>query len=141
MTELTADAARTLGAVLDALIPARQDGSVAAPSELGMIEYVVDKFGDAASMLEQGMAGVNEFAAGRNAPLDTALLRDYDAEVPGLLSGIVFQLYQGYYQHPSVHEALGLEARPPYPKGYELEDGDLSLLDSVRNRGPLYREA
>jgi hypothetical protein len=45
-----------------------------------------------------------------------------------------------YYQAPRVVEALGLEARPPHPKGYEVELGDLTLLDEVRRRGKLYRD-
>jgi len=40
-----------------------------------------------------------------------------------------------------VVEAIGLESRPPYPKGYPLELGDLGLLDPVRNRPRFYREA
>jgi hypothetical protein len=36
--------------------------------------------------------------------------------------------------------SLGLEARPPYPKGFELEQGDWSLLDPVRAGPPLFRE-
>ena len=44
-------------------------------------------------------------------------------------------------RHGSVVEGLGLEDRPPYPKGYEVEAGDLSLLDPVRARPKLYRDA
>ena len=37
-------------------------------------------------------------------------------------------------------ESLGMEARPPFPKGYEVEQGDWSLLDPVRARPKMYRE-
>jgi hypothetical protein len=33
-----------------------------------------------------------------------------------------------------VLRSLGLELRPPFPKGYELEQGDWSLLDPVKAR-------
>jgi hypothetical protein len=33
-----------------------------------------------------------------------------------------------------------MEGRPPHPKGYELEAGNLTLLDPVRGRRPFYRE-
>jgi hypothetical protein len=39
-----------------------------------------------------------------------------------------------------VLEAIGMEARAPFPKGFEVEPGDLSLLDPVRRRGRVYRE-
>jgi hypothetical protein len=41
-----------------------------------------------------------------------------------------------YYRDDRVMVSLGLEARPPFPKGYVLEQGDWSLLDPVRARKP-----
>jgi hypothetical protein len=46
---------------------------------------------------------------------------------------------QCYYRDDRVLRSLGLELRPPYPKGYVLEDGDWSLLDPVRARPPSWR--
>jgi hypothetical protein len=45
-----------------------------------------------------------------------------------------------YYQQDRVLEGLGMEARPPYPKGYQVPQGDLSLLDPVIARGRIYRD-
>ena len=59
---------------------------------------------------------------------------------PAFLPGLIFQTYAGYYQHPAVLEGLGLEPRPPHPKGYVLEPSDASLLDPVRARPGLYRD-
>jgi hypothetical protein len=36
-------------------------------------------------------------------------------------------------------QSLGLEPRPPFPKGHVVEQGDWSLLDPVRARPPMYR--
>ena len=38
---------------------------------------------------------------------------------------------QCYYRDDRVMRALGLEPRPPYPKGHVLEQGDWSLLDNM----------
>jgi hypothetical protein len=46
---------------------------------------------------------------------------------------------QCYYRDDRVVCSLGLEPRPPYPKGHVLEDGDWSLLDPVRARPPMWR--
>jgi hypothetical protein len=46
---------------------------------------------------------------------------------------------QCYYRDDRVVRSLGLEPRPPYPKGHVLEDGDWSLLDPVRARAPMWR--
>jgi hypothetical protein len=48
---------------------------------------------------------------------------------------------QCYYRDARVMESLGMEARPPFPKGYELEQGEWSLLDPVRDRGKMWRDA
>ena len=48
---------------------------------------------------------------------------------------------QCYYRDDRVVRSLGLEPRPPYPKGHVLEDGDWSLLDPVRARPPFWRRA
>jgi hypothetical protein len=46
---------------------------------------------------------------------------------------------QCYYRDDRVVRSLGLEPRPPYPKGHVLEQGDWSLLDPVRARPPMWR--
>jgi hypothetical protein len=48
---------------------------------------------------------------------------------------------QCYYRDDRVVRSLGLEPRPPYPKGHVLEEGDWSLLDPVRARPSLWRRA
>jgi hypothetical protein len=46
-----------------------------------------------------------------------------------------------YYRDDRVMVSLGQEARPPFPKGHVLEQGDWSLLDPVRIRKPFWRPA
>lgn len=46
---------------------------------------------------------------------------------------------QCYYRDTRVLQALGIEARAPFPVGYAREPNDLSLLDPVRRRGEIYR--
>jgi hypothetical protein len=48
---------------------------------------------------------------------------------------------QCYYRDDRIVRSLGLEPRPPHPKGHKLEDGDWSLLDPVRVRPPMWRHA
>jgi hypothetical protein len=48
-------------------------------------------------------------------------------------------ILQCYYRDDRVLRSLGLELRPPYPKGYGLEQGDWSLLDPVKARPPIWR--
>jgi hypothetical protein len=50
-------------------------------------------------------------------------------------------ILQCYYRDDRVVRSLGLEPRPPFPKGHSLEQGDWSLLDAVRGRAKLWRDA
>jgi hypothetical protein len=65
-------------------------------------------------------------------------LRSEGGEAAATLTRVVLQCY---YRDDRVVRSLGLEPRPPYPKGHELEQGDWSLLDPVRARPPFWRRA
>ena len=54
-------------------------------------------------------------------------------------NALVLHTYNGYYTNKSVLSILGPHARPPQPLGYDLEEGDLSSLEIVKNRGKIYR--
>jgi hypothetical protein len=65
-------------------------------------------------------------------------LRTQGGPAVATLTRVVLQCY---YRDDRVVRSLGLELRPPYPKGHVLEDGDWSLLDPVRSRPPMWRRA
>jgi hypothetical protein len=44
-----------------------------------------------------------------------------------------------YYRDDRVMAGISMEARPPFPKGFEVEQGDWSLLDKVRSGPRRYR--
>jgi hypothetical protein len=52
---------------------------------------------------------------------------------------LVRVVLQCYYRDDRVLRSLGLEVRPPFPQGYTLEQGDWSLLDSVKERPSTWR--
>ena len=56
------------------------------------------------------------------------------------LDAIIDVTLQCYYCDERVMKSLGMEARPPFPMGYEVKQGDWSLLDPVRNMEKIYRE-
>ena len=47
---------------------------------------------------------------------------------------------QCYYRDDRVMRALDMETRPPFPDGFEVPEGDWTLLDPVRNRPEFYRK-
>ena len=52
---------------------------------------------------------------------------------------LVRVVLQCYYRDDRVLRSLGLELRPPFPKGHVLPDGDWSLLDPVKVRSAKLR--
>jgi hypothetical protein len=46
---------------------------------------------------------------------------------------------QCYHRDDRVMRAFGMEPRPPFPQGFEVEQGDWSLLVPVRARPKLFR--
>ena len=93
--------------------------------------------GGGAGLAEQsGCAFADQHASQRYAAAESFRARG-GPEVAALSRAIL----QCYYRDDRVLLSLGLEARPPFPKGHTLEQGDLSLLDPVRARPKLWRDA
>lgn len=147
---LDAEPKRALAAVLDRIVPPGEDGRMPGAGELGLADFVEENLRERPELrlpLLQGLARLDEAAdarAGRPfaelpAPAQRELLDVVAAEQPAFLGPLILQTYVGYYRHPRVLEALGLEARPPFPKGYEVPATDFAILEPVRRKGPLYR--
>jgi hypothetical protein len=67
-----------------------------------------------------------------------AAFRERGGVAAATLSRVILQCY---YRDDRVVRSLGLEPRPPFPKGHTLEQGDWSLLDPVRKRPKMWRDA
>lgn len=67
------------------------------------------------------------------------LALEFEKDQPDLFRGLLSLTYKFYYQDDQVRQALGLSPGPPFPRGNEVEPGDLSLLAQVKKRGQLYR--
>lgn len=138
---------RTFVTLLDELIPAR-DASLPGAGSLGVGELIEPRLADAMPLVRSGLAALDAQARERGAadfadlPREerASLVSEVAAAHPGFVELLVFHVYAGYYQNPRVAVALGLKPEPPYPSGFDLEPGDLSRLDPVRQRDKIYRE-
>ncbi len=145
------DERRALSSVLDEIIPPSNDGLFPGAGELGLTSYIeqgLEQTPALSPVIVQGLSAIDELARGRNSHAFAALssedklevLNELGSKQPAFLPTLILLTYVGYYQSPRVVEALGLEARPPHPMGYETEPNDLTLLDQVRERPKMYRE-
>ncbi len=135
-----------LTAVLDQLIPRGSDGRLPAAGQLGLaraLDASLRKMPDLKAMIAQGLTELDGIARDRKGAGFTALTSDDQVQLlneQGFVFPLMLQTYIAYYQDPRVIAALGMEARPPHPKGYEMPPNDLSLLEAVRRRPKGYRD-
>ena len=136
---------RTLASVLDHVIPPSADGRLPGAGALGIAAYLENALGrtpDLRAMIVEGLVALDAAARAEDAREFAALPSDARLaalQQQGFVLPLTFQAVMGYYQHPRVVEALGLEARAPHPQGYEMDPGDLTLVNAVRGRPKLYR--
>ena len=146
---LTAVQRATLDAVLNLIVPPSADARMPGAAEVGVPAYLCAEAADALPRLRGELDELErrarahfarEFAALKQDERQS-LLGELRAQTPAFMDRLAMETLACYYQHERVLGGLGLEARPPYPKGYEVVQGDLSLLDPVRARGKIYRDA
>ena len=134
--------------LLGMIVPASADGRKPSAAEVDVLAYIVEREADSLPTLREeldALAARAQAQTGRafldlTAAEQQRVVADARAEAPEFLRGLALHTVTSYYQDDRVLEALGMEARPPFPQGYDVRPGDLSLLDPVRRRTPFYRE-
>jgi hypothetical protein len=127
------------------IIPASEQYGVPGADDDTIFADIVNSLGRDRNDVRTALATLRTLTGGPLAALDAAhrgevaaKLRAEGGAPVGVLSRIVLLCY---YRDDRVMVSLGLEARPPFPKGHVLEQGDWSLLDPVRARKPFWRPA
>jgi hypothetical protein len=92
-------------------------------------------------VVEYGLSALADLVKKRTDADLGAALREFAETDQFFVPAFLFLVYSTYYQHPRVLGALGLEARPPHPKGYPMEPTDLTILDPVRRRAGMFRKS
>lgn len=140
---------RSLGLLLDMIVPASDDGAKPSAAEVDVLGYIREYEPDTLAPLGVELDRLESDAVSQAgapfADLDAEarhrLVETLRTEDPSFLRRLAQQTVTAYYQDDRVLRAIGMEPRAPFPKGYEVPAGDQSLLDPVRARGRIYREA
>ncbi len=140
---LTSDETADLRCLAGMIVPPSAKYGVPGADDDTIFADIVTSIGRDADHVRGALASVRRLAGGSFAALDAthraevaAKLRADGGAAVGALTRIVLLCY---YRDDRVMVSLGLEVRPPFPKGHELEQGDWSLLDPVRARKPFWR--
>ncbi len=139
--ELSPAECRDLRCIAGMMIPASSEFGVPGADDPVIFADIVKSLGH----VREALGGCCELAGGAFADLDAARreavaasFRAGGGEAVATLSRVILQCY---YRDDRVVRSLGLEPRAPFPKGHTLEQGDWSLLDPVRARPKMWRDA
>lgn len=120
----------TLRAAAGALIPADHALGMPAADDPSILADIEKSIGRDLDLVRQALAR-----------FDPA--KDVNAWMAdgGLATRALGRIVLGaYYRDDRVLTALGHEARAPFPKGYEVEQGEWALVDTVRARPAFWRD-
>lgn len=135
----------TLRALVAAMIPA--DARLDAPGAddpaifSDILRTVENKLDATRATLKALDAVSGQPLANLHAGQREVVARRFLETPPRVFKAFFPMVLQCYYRDDRVMRAVGMEARAPFPKGYEVEPGDWSLLDVVRARPKLWRDA
>jgi len=142
---LSADQCRALRCLAEMMIPASAEYGVPSAGDEAIFGDILQSLGRDAGPAVAVLQRLDALAGGPFADLDQQRRDAVAAELResggGALAYLTRTILQCYYRDGRVMRSLGMEPRPPYPKGFEVEQGDWSLLDPVRARPKLYRDA
>jgi hypothetical protein len=142
-TILTAAQLEDLRAVAAMIVPASSEYNVPGADDAVIQADMLTTFGRDTPMVREALDHLARLAGMPLANLDAArrdaVAREFRASGGAAAATLTRVVLQCYYRDDRVLRSLGLELRPPFPKGYELEQGDWSLLDPVKARPPTLR--
>jgi hypothetical protein len=139
-----------LVSVLNRIVPAA--GTFPGAGDLGVASYIDRVVGQSAALkhlFAQGLVQMTLMSQAQYAQPFTmllegqrdAVLRQIETMAPEFFEVLVTHTYSGYYSHPTIVRLLGMEGQPPQPRGHHLEPLDLNLLENIKQRQPIYRQA
>ena len=138
-----------LQALIGSIIPPSTDYDAPGADDPLIFRDILVTAGSYIDMFEAGLEDIDQQAKRNHDGAGFAALSDTDRHAMAehlsrtlnpFLRTLVSITAQCYYRDDRVMQALGMEPRPPFPKGFTIEEGDWTLLDPVRRRGKLYRD-
>ena len=144
-TGLSPAESRDLRRLAGLMIPASGEYDVPGADDPLIVSDILATLGRDRAAVRAALATLAALAGGSYADLDdaradtvTESFQDQDTADVTTLGRVILQCY---YRDDRVIRSLGLEPRAPFPKGNVLEQGDWSLLDPVRTRAKMWRDA
>ncbi len=142
---LTANELASLRLIAGMMIPASAKYDVPGADDDTIFADITRSLGRDAALVKQALTHLHTLSGGPFAALDegqrTAIATDFRKTGGLALMRLINIILQCYYRDDRVMRSLGMEPRPPFPKGFDVEQGDWSMLEKVRQRGKIWRDA
>jgi hypothetical protein len=133
---------RTVAAMI---IPASAEYAVPGADDAAIQADILGTLGRDTEAVRAALDHLARLAGKPLAELDPArrdaVAQEFRATGGAPAATLVRVVLQCYYRDDRVLRSLGLELRAPFPLGYQLEQGDWSLLDPVKAMKPSLRRA
>ena len=137
-TDLTAEEIRDLRLLAGTMIPASEEFDVPGADDAAIFADILGSLGRDRGPVRAALGRFADLSGGGAPDQAAAALLAEPGPAVATLGRVILQCY---YRDDRVIRSLGLEPRPPFPRGHILEQGDWSLLDPVRARPKLWRDA
>jgi hypothetical protein len=142
---LSADQARSLRCLAEMMIPASAEYDLPSAADDAIFADILRSIRRDVAYTIDVLHALDAMSDGPFADLDPQRREDIAFQLRKTggkaLTSLTRIILQCYYRDDRVMRSLGMEPRSPFPKGFEVEQGDWSLLDPVRARPKLYRNA
>jgi hypothetical protein len=136
---------RDLRCIAGMMIPASTEFGVPGADDVTIFADIVGSMGRDLADVRAALGDLASLAGGPFADLNpsrqTTVAAEFRARGGKAMETLSRVILQCYYRDDRVVRSLGLEPRAPFPKGHTLEQGDWSLLDPVRARAKMWRDA
>jgi hypothetical protein len=144
-TTLTPAQRDDLQAIARIMIPESREYDVPGADDAAIQADILSTMGRDTAAVRAALDHLTRLAGRPLAQLDEArrgaVRREFRATGGAAAATLTRVILQCYYRDDRVLRSLNLELRPPFPKGYEMEQGDWSLLDPVKARPLTWRKA
>lgn len=137
----------SLGRLARIIIPPSEQHNIPGADDDEILARILTKGVKHESLLKKGLRDLALLAEDRKKKLKmfddeelSALFDEFEKSHKPFVQLLMTITAQSYYQDERVLQSLDMEARPPFPLGHEVQQGDWSLLDPVKQKGKLYRE-
>ncbi|MDF1777380.1 MAG: hypothetical protein P1V13_15195 [Rhizobiaceae bacterium] len=143
--ELSHSERKTLRCVVGHMIPLSLEFGVPGADDPDIFADILRSIDRDRDAIGEALRMIDTLAHGRLIDLprteQARCLLDFRNEHKTLAGVLEAAAARCYYRDDRVMASINMEARPPFPKGYLVEQGDWSLLDPVRARGRIFRDA